>query len=199
MINYLWPSLTILAAIFFNQQKAKWWVVLGFIISFIGIAWVLGGEQGMSLESIVQNVQANPLSYGLAFLDALCWAGYCTVTARLKSKQNVIALFFAFTACVLWSKYLLASDQPPLVFDWVSVGYLIVTSLFIGLGYWVWNIGLLHGNVTLLAGASYFIPVFSAAVSSVLLETARATSFWQGAVLVVLGSIVCWLATKEQK
>jgi drug/metabolite transporter (DMT)-like permease len=31
-----------------------------------------------------------------------------------------------------------------------------------GFGYAAWNVGILHGNVTLLAGASYFIPVLSA-------------------------------------
>ena len=29
-----------------------------------------------------------------------------------------------------------------------------------GLGYAVWNIGISRGNMTVLAGASYFIPVF---------------------------------------
>ncbi|MOA43049.1 Aromatic amino acid exporter YddG [compost metagenome] len=68
-----------------------------------------------------------------------------------------------------------------------------------GFGYAAWNVGILHGNVTILAGASYFIPVFSAALAAMLLRTPLPLSFWQGASMVCAGSILCWLATRGQR
>jgi drug/metabolite transporter (DMT)-like permease len=57
-------------------------------------------------------------------------------------------------------------------------------------------VGILHGNVTILAGASYFIPVFSAALAMLLLRTPLSPAFWQGAAMVCGGAILCWLATR---
>ena len=65
-------------------------------------------------------------------------------------------------------------------------------------GYAAWNVGILRGNVTILAGASYFIPVFSAAVAAAVLNTPLSLSFWQGASMVCAGSILCWLATRAR-
>jgi drug/metabolite transporter (DMT)-like permease len=65
-----------------------------------------------------------------------------------------------------------------------------------GFGYAAWNVGILHGNVTVLAGASYFIPVLSAALAAALLDAPLSLAFWKGAAMVVAGSILCWLATR---
>lgn len=43
MVNYLWPSLTILFAILFNGQKSSWLVIPGLILALLGVGWVLGG------------------------------------------------------------------------------------------------------------------------------------------------------------
>ena len=37
---------------------------------------------------------------------------------------------------------------------------LIVASAAIGIGYAAWNIGIIHGNITMLVVASYFTPSF---------------------------------------
>ena len=42
MVNYLWPTFTIVGAVYFNKQPSKWWIVIGFVLSFFGIATVLG-------------------------------------------------------------------------------------------------------------------------------------------------------------
>lgn len=65
MVNYLWPSLTIVFAILFNRQKSTLWVIPGLLISLLGVSWVVGGDKGLSLADIAQNVISNPLSYGL--------------------------------------------------------------------------------------------------------------------------------------
>jgi hypothetical protein len=38
----------------------------------------------------------------------------------------------------------------------------------LGFGYAAWNVGILHGNVTVLAAVSYFTPVLSAALAVLL-------------------------------
>lgn len=44
MVNYLWPTFTIVAAILFNRQKTNFLIVPGFVLSIVGICRVLGGH-----------------------------------------------------------------------------------------------------------------------------------------------------------
>ncbi|RSQ41643.1 drug/metabolite DMT transporter permease [Acinetobacter baumannii] len=198
MVNYLWPALTMVAAILFNNQKSNWLVIPGFVIAILGICWVLGGEQGLDLASMLENIKDNPLSYGLAFVGALIWATYCTVTARIANGKNGVTLFFMLTALVLWVKYLVIGGAP-MVFNFHAIIYLVLAAAAMGFGYAAWNVGILHGNVTILAGASYFIPVFSAALAAIVLHTPLSMSFWQGAAMVCIGSVLCWLATRQKR
>lgn len=105
MVNYLWPTFTLTAAILFNGQKSSALIFPGFALGVLGVCWVLGGDQGLEAGAMLANVRSNPLSYGLAFVGALIWAAYCTVTARIAQGKNAVTLFFALTAASLWVKY----------------------------------------------------------------------------------------------
>jgi drug/metabolite transporter (DMT)-like permease len=195
MVNYLWPTFTIVAAILFNRQKANVLIVPGFVLSIAGICWVLGGAQGFDPAGMLANVRDNPLSYGLAFAGALIWAAYCTVTARIAAGKNGVTLFFILVAAALWIKYALQGGGP-MAWSVDAVVYLLLAAAAMGFGYGAWNVGILHGNVTILAGASYFIPVLSAALSTLLLHAPLSLDFWQGVAMVCGGAILCWLATR---
>jgi len=198
MVNYLWPTFTMLSAIAFNKQKANALVVPGFLIAILGICQVLGGDQGLDLSGMVANIKDNPLSYGLAFAGAVIWAAYCTVTNRIAEGKNGVTLFFMLTALTLWIKFF-ATGGGAMDFSIQAVIYLALAASAMGFGYAAWNVGILHGNVTVLAGASYFIPVFSAALAAALLHAPLSFAFWKGASMVCAGSILCWLATRGQR
>lgn len=197
MVNYLWPTFTIVAAIVFNRQKANMLIVPGFVLSIVGICWVLGGSQGFDPAGMLDNVRDNPLSYGLAFAGAVIWAGYCTVTARIAGGKNGVTLFFMLVSVTLWGKYLIEGGGH-MAFTLDAIVYLVLAAGAMGFGYGAWNVGILHGNVTILAGASYFIPVLSAALSTLLLHQRLSWSFWQGAAMVCGGAILCWMATRAR-
>ena len=198
MVNYLWPTFTIVAAILFNGQRANLLIVPGFALSIIGIAWVLGDARGLDLPGMLANVRDNPLSYGLALAGAVIWAAYCAVTARIGHGKNGVTLFFMLVSAALWIKYLLQGGGA-MVFSLEAMVYLLLAAAAMGFGYAAWNVGILHGNVTVLAGASYFIPVFSAALSMLVLRTPLSLAFWQGAAMVCGGAILCWLATRAPR
>ena len=195
MVNYLWPSLTILFAILFNGQKCRWPVLPGLLLSLLGVVWVLGGERGLNIDEIISSVRSGPLSYFLAFTGAFIWAAYCTVTAKYAGGENVITLFVLLTAAALWMKFAL-SPQPPMHFSLPVTLRLLALAAALGLAYAAWNIGILHGSVTLLATASYFTPVLSSALAAALLCTPLGWAFWQGAAMVCFGSLACGYATR---
>lgn len=137
------------------------------------------------------------MSYGLALVGAIIWAAYCTLTTRLAQGKNGITLFFMLVALSLWGLFLLG-EQPPMQLSVGAMVYLLLAAIAMGFGYAAWNVGILYGNVTLLAGASYFIPVFSAALAALMLRTPLSWSFWQGAAMVCAGSVLCWQATRQR-
>lgn len=200
MINYLWPSFTMVATVIFHTKKANWLIVPGVLCSMFGIIWVLGGDDGIDISQIILNIKSNPLSYALAFIGAILWSAYCVVTIKLAKGINGITLFFMIISIILWIKFFLYGNQiSDFDFNLRSIIYLILAAISMGFGYAAWNLGIMKGNVTILSGASYFIPVLSSALSSVLLSTNLGLSFWQGAILVCMGSILCWLSTKSFK
>lgn len=197
MMNYLWPSLTVLFAVLFNRQKAGFLLVPGLGLSLCGVCFVLGGETGLDIAGMLANVQDNPLPYLMAGFGAFVWASYCTVTSRMANGQNGTTLFFLVTALALWTLYLF-TDQPPMHFNIRAALSLIGAACSLGFGIAAWNIGMLKGNVTVLATASYFTPVLSSLVSSFILATTLSLPFWQGALMVCAGSLLCWVSTRNR-
>ncbi|VVE65430.1 Aromatic amino acid exporter YddG [Pandoraea captiosa] len=198
MVNYLWPTFTLVSAIVFNKQRANWLVVPGFLLSMLGICWVLGGDRGLDLPGMLVNIADNPLSYGLAFVGAILWAAYCTVTARIADGKNGVTPFFMLVAVALWIKYF-AGGGGAMSLDLRSGTCLVAAAAAMGFGYAAWNVGILRGNVTILVGASYFIPVLSAALAALLLHAPLVASFWWGACMVCAGSMLCWRATRARR
>lgn len=195
MINYLWPCFTVLMALAFNGQKAKWWLLPGLLLSLFGIGWIMSGEGGWSPAQMLANVHSNPLSYSLAFAGAVIWAVYCNLTKKIAQGHNGVVLFITLTAVALWIKYAFSSESG-MQFTLPVTLTLLCAGMAMGAGYAAWNVGILHGNMTLLATVSYFTPVLSAVFAALVLDTALNASFWQGVVMVTLGSLICWRATR---
>jgi drug/metabolite transporter (DMT)-like permease len=196
LVNYLWPCLTVLLAIAMNGQKARWGIVPGTAMALFGIVWIVSGE-GISLAGIAANIASNPLSYTLAASGALIWALYCNVTRRYADGKNGVVVFFAMTAVALWIKYAFSAEVIPPLTGGSGLGLLAASSA-IASGYALWNLGILRGNMTLISTASYFTPVLSSAFAATLLGASLSLQFWQGTVLVTLGSLVCWAATRQR-
>ncbi|HCT7987209.1 TPA: aromatic amino acid DMT transporter YddG [Serratia liquefaciens] len=195
MINYLWPCFTVLMALVFNGQKAKWWLLAGLLLSLFGIGWIMSGEGGWSPAQMLENVRSNPLSYSLAFGGAVIWALYCNLTKKIAQGHNGVVLFITLTAVALWLKYAFSSESG-MQFTLPVTLTLLCAGMAMGAGYAAWNVGILRGNMTLLATASYFTPVLSAVFAALVLNTALTANFWQGVVMVTAGSLICWRATR---
>lgn len=195
MVNYLWPSLTLLLTLSLNRQKVRWWLYPGLVLSILGIGWILSGEGGWSPQHMLDNIISNPLSYTLAFGGALIWAVYCNLTQRLAAGHNGVTLFFGLTAMALWGQYAL-SNEAGFYFSWGNSAMVGFAGMAMGSAYGLWNIGLLRGNITLLVTASYFTPVLSTLFAAIVLQQSLSWPFWQGVLMVTLGALICWLATR---
>ncbi|WP_151984633.1 aromatic amino acid DMT transporter YddG [Acinetobacter radioresistens] len=198
LVNYLWPSMTILMLILFKELKFNKWVILGLGISLAGVFYIQTGNGAIDLATVISHMQSNPLSYGLAFIGASLWSLYCVVTKKYSQGHNPISLFFIATSAVLWLKMLILHPEQfaqIIHVDATTLMYMLMVSTVTGLGYAAWNIGINRGNTTMLVTLSYFSPIFSPIMSMWILQTSLSKTFWLGAIMVTLGSFVCWIST----
>lgn len=194
MINYLWPSLTILFAVIFNGQKAKWWLAIGMIIAIYGISVVLGNNLVLDIETMIIHIQSNPLSYLLALFAAIFWAAYSNFTKAWAKAQNPTVLIFGLDFLLFNMLWLTGyGDSKPWNFSGSLVA--IIGATVMGLAYGFWTIGVQKGNITVLSIFSYFTPVLSCLFASILIGAELTSTFWLGVGLVVLASFICWRAT----
>ncbi|MEQ9943833.1 aromatic amino acid DMT transporter YddG [Pectobacterium aroidearum] len=196
MINYLWPSLTIFFSLFINQQKIRFLLWPGLALALGGIVWIMKGDSNWTPELLWNNILANPLAYSLAFSAALTWALYCNITKRYGQGKSGVSLFFFVSSLVLWIQYSF-STEGTISLTLPSSLQLIFMGASTALAYSAWNIGIQHGNLTLLAAASYFTPVLSTLLAALWLNITPAMSFWQGVSMVTAGSLLCWYATRS--
>lgn len=197
VINYLWPSLTVLLAVFTSKTSVNKALYPAIALSFFGVAWTVGGNQGISVVHMAGSIASNPASYAMAFSGAFIWAFYCNITKRLANGKNAITWFFIATAIALWIKYLI-SDEPAIIFTPEATLDLLLTGAAMGSGYALWNIGIIGGNMMLLAILSYFTPIFSTFLSALILDIELTATFWQGVFMVTIGSLLCWWFTREK-
>ncbi len=198
LVNYLWPSMTILMLILFKELKFNKWVILGLGISLAGVFYIQTGNGAIDLAAVISHMQSNPLSYGLAFIGASLWSLYCVMTKKYSQGHNPITLFFIATSAVLWLKMLVLHPEQfaqIVQIDATTLMYMLMVSTVTGLGYAAWNIGINRGNITMLVTLSYFSPIFSSIMSMWILQTPLSKTFWLGAIMVTLGSFVCWIST----
>ncbi|MCU1792093.1 aromatic amino acid DMT transporter YddG [Pectobacterium polaris] len=196
MINYLWPSLTVFFSLFINQQKSRFLLWPGLALSLGGIVWIMKGESNWTPALLWNNILANPQAYSLAFSAALTWALYCNITKRYGQGKSGVSLFFFVSCLVLWIQYAFSAEGA-ISLTLPSSLQLLFMGTSTALAYSVWNIGIQHGNLTLLATASYFTPVLSTLLAALWLNITPAISFWQGVAMVTAGSLLCWYATRS--
>ncbi|UPQ89621.1 aromatic amino acid DMT transporter YddG [Vibrio sinaloensis] len=196
VINYLWPALTVLLAVLTSGKKTSFWVYPSIALAFFGVAWSITGDQGLTVGQIAANVATNPATYTMAFVGAFLWAIYCNLTKRIANGQNAITLFFIMTAATLWVKYALSAESG-MSLNLESGTLLMISGIAMGSGYALWNYAIIGGNMVLLATLSYFTPVLSTVISSLILGLVLSPSFVQGVVMVTIGSLLCWWVTRE--
>ena len=197
MINYLWPSLTIVLAVLCRQQRARWWLWPGVLLCLWGLALVLGGDAAPVATDVAAHMAGNPLAYALAGGAALMWPAYSLLARMHGGGLNAVGLFLLLTAALLWLQWL-ALAPPPMRWSWGVAAQVLAVGASTALAYACWEHGIQHGHLAVLAAGSYFTPVLSALWASLWLAVRPGWNFWQGVALVTLGSLVCWWATRRE-
>ena len=198
LLNYLWPSLTILFSLALLRKKATWILLPGTLLALVGIFLVLTQGAAVSWSSFSQNVFGNPLAYSMAAVAAVSWGLYSTLTRKWAGGQDegAVVLFLPATALVLVPLACLFDEPRKWSYRCAA------ETLFLGFAtyfaYLLWDHAMRRGNVVLVAAGSYLTPLLSTVASCLYLAVAPKPQLWVGCVVLVVGSVLSWRAIGNQ-
>jgi len=198
VLNYLWPTMTLLFSIPILKARARPALALGLCAAFAGAALALGKGKALDAGQFLQNIEANWPPYLLALMCAIAWGLYSVMARRLAagSKGNAVP-FFILISGVLFLLISAGRDEPRNLSGRAigEMAYMtLVTTL---LAYVFWDIAMRRGRIVLVASLSYFTPIFSVLISSFYLKTPAGASLWMGCLLVTVGAVICHYSLKE--
>ncbi len=192
LLNYLWPTLTILFSLLLLKTKANWWLAPATLLALAGVVLVLTSSGTISWATISNGVCGNPAAYALALLAAVSWALYSTLTRRWAGPDSggAATFFIVATGLVLLVLRLIFPENGswtgPAVAEAVGLGAATAVA------YVWWDAAMRKGDVMLVASCAYLTPLLSTLICWAYLGTQPGTVLWLGCGLLVAGSYLSW-------
>lgn len=193
IINYLWPSATLVLAVPLLGKRATFLLFPGMILAFGGVVLAMGGGGGLDWGGFAANARANALPYAFAFVAAMSWGFYSNLSRRWAGNVDgwSTPVFLVVTAAALIAVRAL---MPAETAQWTprAAAELLYVALFPTLAaYAFWDYAMRHGRMVLVVLLSYFTPLLSTLISALYLNVAPGPSLWIAAAMVVAGALIC--------
>ncbi len=190
LLNYLWPSLTLVLAIPILGKRATWWLAPGLVAVTVGI---LLGKLATTTETGLTGALTdfNAVSYFSAVLDALAWALYSNYSRKLSNPEGASAVPAYMTIAgvlLLCASSFSGSPHSPMWRDWIL---LLSWAALAALSYLFWDIGMRRGSVVAISTTSMLIPLLSTIITAVFSGHGISVSILTSGALVVVGSSIC--------
>jgi drug/metabolite transporter (DMT)-like permease len=184
LIAYLWPLLIVIFSGLLPGERLRRGHVLGASLGFMGAALIItGAGTGFSIDHVP--------GYALAVLCALTWSGYSVLSRRLGNIPTAsVAVFCIASAMLSFPMHLLWEDTvlPETTLGWAAIVGLGLGP--VGLAFYVWDIGVKHGNIQLLGTASYAAPLLSTLVLVVAGVADPSYTLLWAALLITGGAVI---------
>ncbi|WP_438465103.1 DMT family transporter [Marinomonas sp. PE14-40] len=195
LIAYLWP---LLFAIFVATKDKQLQAIVGGVIGFVGISFILSPSKMFSFN------WDDIAGYLLAFCCALIWSSYSWYFSNRAMKKHRINNqkeslsqsiheigYFSIFVCILSlaSHFILETSQ------WQFNSEQILGTLFLGLGpvggaFYLWQLSLKSGNQLLLSSLSYCSPLFTAMILSALGLSSWTINIIIAVVMILIGACI---------
>lgn len=192
LINYLWPTLTIIFTVFFLKLSIKKPLfIFGSVSVIFGIALETVGINYTSFAS-ADHILINYQPYFFSFINAVGWAAYITyyrVKGELTGGLSAMPFLLIGTS---FSLLLLSYYIPQQVSGDVNeaLPYLIYLSFTPAISQVCWDYATQKGNITYLSLMADGIPWMSLAVTSILLSVSISFEAWIAAAFIVIGAVL---------
>jgi drug/metabolite transporter (DMT)-like permease len=159
LINYFWPLLIVLFSAMLPGERLRWHHIAGTLLALAGAALIVTGGQGFSFKA------EYALGYGAALIGSLTWSSYSVLSRRYAVVPSDAITGFCLVTAVLAGLCHLALETtvwPADLWQWAAIVALGLGP--VGLAFYVWDIGVKHGDIQVLGAASYAAPLLSTAI-----------------------------------
>jgi drug/metabolite transporter (DMT)-like permease len=191
LLNYLWPTLTILLALLLLGQRARVGLIPGTLLALCGVYLVLTQGEAVTWSSFAGNMRGNPVAYALAVVAALTWALYSNLTRRWGGQGGGgVPLFTLATGLVFWLGRLFHPEAE--AWSVRVAAEVALLALATGLAYVFWDVAMRTGDAMLVASCSYLTPFLSTVVTCLYLRVRPGLTLWMGCGLIMAGSFLSW-------
>ncbi len=205
LVNYLWPSLTLVLSVPLLGLRARLWLVPGILLASLGIFLSANADRPLGLDTIGEAFRAfaghasgDPVPYLLALVAAVTWSLYSNLSRRLAkdaagSAVPVFLLASGLSLLILRAFFSESTAWSPLSFAMLSY-----MTLLPALGaYACWEYAMRHGRVAIVAAISYATPLLSTLLLCALQGVPMTMTLWVGCLLIIGGAVICKLGVVE--
>ena len=190
VVNYLWPGLIMLGAVYFLKYRPRWYFLLpGLAMAFAGIMICMAGKVSVGL--FLRAIEKNTLAFVLMTGSAICWAVYSNGARKYAPANGAsgVPLFQLATGILFFILKLIigAKSSWSLAVAWPLIYY---TVFVIAASYLFWDMAMQKGRIVFLGAVSYLLPLVSTLFAGWYFNEPVGWHLLAGAVLVMLGAIL---------
>lgn len=185
LINYFWPLLIVLFSAMLPGERLRAHHIVGAVLALAGAALIVTGGQGFSFKT------EYAFGYGAAMLGALTWSSYSVLSRRFAAvSSDAITGFCLATALLAAICHLLLERTvwPENLWQWASIVALGLGP--VGLAFYVWDIGVKHGDIQVVGALSYAAPLLSTAILIATGYAAYSHNVLVASLLITVGAVI---------
>jgi drug/metabolite transporter (DMT)-like permease len=185
LINYIWPLLIVVFSAFLPGMRLRWWHGAGAIAGLAGCALLVtdGGRVGFQ--------SGYALGYVAALASALTWSSYSVLSRRFAAVPTDTVGWFCGAAALLGYVAHFAFETtvwPAGIGEWLAV-------LGLGLGpvgaaFFVWDVGMKHGDIRALGVFAYCAPLISTLLLIAFGQAPASGTVFAACALIVGGAVL---------
>ncbi|MEM8853611.1 MAG: DMT family transporter [Pseudomonadota bacterium] len=195
LIAYLWPLLIVLFSGLLPGERLRPLHVVGAVLGLIGAGLIVTKGGSLAFDA------RYALGYAAAGACALIWSSYSVLSRRVGAvPTDVVAGFCLLAAALAVLCHLVweTTVWPQTPLEWTAVVALGLGP--VGGAFYVWDVGVKHGDIQLLGVASYAAPLLSTAVLIAVGIAAPTRELVGAAVLIVCGAaLAAWASSRRPR
>ena len=197
LVNYLWPTLTVVFSIPLLRRRARWPAAVGCVAAVAGTAVaVLGGEQ-FQWRDVGAGGTTGLVVLLLAGGAAVTWALYSNLV-KLWGRPDAGAVpLFLLASAVLLGLLRLGRHEETVWTLRAFREFCVIAVATSALAYVLWERGMRRGNHLLLSVASYLTPIAATGIAAAYLKVRPGWGLVVGCILVTGGALICRFSIQE--
>lgn len=181
ILNHTWPVLLIVFTAMLHNERVTAIQIFGGVVSFIGVIGIFLPAGDVPLFGDFH------FGHALALGSASLWSAYSAYAKRISYPVGFLAPVFLIFSLICFSLHFMFEETVwPDHFQWLIIIILGIARM----SYLMWDYGMKHGDVVLLASICYFLPLATSLLLAAFGFGPASPMIGLGAALIATGCVI---------